>query len=65
MRLTFISFMPPFPYPSPTKGTVMADVKPASPLKLVRTFFGLNLAQMKSEWSTPSRRATRRTSSRV
>ncbi|MFD4574270.1 hypothetical protein ACFWNK_19910 [Streptomyces sp. NPDC058417] len=30
----------------------MSDVKAPSPLKLVREFFGLNLAEMKKEWTT-------------
>lgn len=27
------------------------DSKPATPLKMIRDFFGMNLAQMKVEWS--------------
>ncbi|MFI1408766.1 hypothetical protein ACH4Y0_02325 [Streptomyces sp. NPDC020707] len=30
----------------------MSDVKAPSPLKLVREFFGLNLSEVKEEWST-------------
>lgn len=31
---------------------IVAPAKPASPLKLVREFFGMNMAQMKAEWTT-------------
>lgn len=29
-----------------------APAKPASPLKLVREFFGMNMTEMKAEWTT-------------